>query len=128
MLKDIIEASVTSSRRRRNQTAVQQFDKIQQLMQLPGHEKGVAIPEHGHNLGMGWFLDVEGKTLAAGLNCVENYDKKFLNLKEQVKNDLIKYDEERKLSGKKRQLAGSASAIEPDDPWWISDVRNALSV
>lgn len=123
LLKDIIDASITSSRRRRNQTAVQQFDKIQQLMHLPGNERGVPIPEHGHNLGMAWYNDVESATLSAALGFVETYDKAFSDLKAQIKDDLIKYDEERKLSGKKRQLSGAASTTELDDYWWITDVR-----
>jgi hypothetical protein len=124
MLKEIVEASITSSRRRRNQTAVQQFDKIQHLLQLSGREKGVAIPEHAHNLGMGWSTDIENKTLVDGLEFVQNYDKTLSDLKLQVKKDLMKYDDERRMSGKKRQLSSGqgASAAEADEPWWIQDV------
>ena len=122
ILSDLVEGSIISSRRRRNQTAVQQFDKIQQLMLLPGHEKGVAIPEHGHNLGMAWYDDIEKRTLTDGLEFVQTYDSRFAELKEQVKNDLIRYDEERKLTGKKRQLAGAAGTAEQEDPWWVKDV------
>ena len=75
---------------------------------------------------MGWSTDLEEKTLAEGREFVEDYNKRASDYKEQVKNDLIKYDEERKLSGKKRQLNGVAVAAEQDDAWWTQDVRVEL--
>jgi hypothetical protein len=115
-LMKVVDSSIVLSRRRRNKSSAQHYDHIVHMFQQPGHEPGDVIPEHTMNLALGWGPDVEQRILSDALEYVKEQDRIFAEMKEQTKNELIRLEEDRKSSGRKR---GSG---EGDENWFMKEV------
>lgn len=120
-LIDIIDSSITHSRKRTNRTAIEHFMKTQLLIEndIPGSGRGEVHPINRENLGMLWGPPRLEELEEYVLKTNDQYSERRAHLIESIKQELT-IDEEKRSQKKKGQ---NLPAEVMKDPWWIQDDR-----